>query len=265
MLDYGRYKYLKIDRSSNVAVVTMNRPEVLNAFNEPLHQEMTGIWLDLQEDPQVYAVVLTGEGRAFSSGGDFNWLGGLHKDFTKIRATLYETIKIVNNLLALEKPLIGAINGPATGLGATLAFFCDILIASERARIGDTHVRAGVVAGDGAIAVLPLLVGIHRAKELMMMGKLLNAQEAERIGLFNEVVPHDELMPRALAVAQELAELPPWPVRWTKYCLNQWLKTFASSAFNTAISLEAITMFSEDFMKAVVAFRDRSNAQYEGR
>lgn len=226
---------------------------------------MMSIWLDLQEDPDVYSVVLTGEGRAFSSGGDFDWLGALHKDFTKVRTTLYEAIKIVDNLLALEKPLIGAINGAATGLGATLAFLCDILIASERARIGDTHVRAGVVAGDGAVAVLPLLVGIHRAKELMMTGKLLTAQEAEKIGLFNEVVPHEQLMPRALAVAQELAELPPWPVRWTKYSLNQWLKTHASSFFNTALALESITMFSEDFKTAVDAFRNKSKPQFQGR
>lgn len=264
MTDYGRYEHLKIEKQDKVAVVSLNRPEVLNAFNARMHKEIAWIWPDLQQDEGVYAIVLTGEGRAFSSGGDLDWLEAAHGNFVNIANTFHEAVDIIEQFLRVDKPIVGAINGPAVGLGATLSFLCDITVASENARIGDTHVKAGIVAGDGAITILPLLVGMHRAKEMMLLGKFLTAQDAQEIGLFNEVVPADQLMPRALEVAQELAEGPPWGIRWTKLCLNQWLRLFANLSFNSAMAMESLTMFTQDFGRALKALQEKTKPSFEG-
>jgi enoyl-CoA hydratase/carnithine racemase len=265
-LEDSDFEYLAIERRDHIAVVTLNRPEALNATNGPMHRELHEIWPHLAADDGLRAVVLTGAGRAFSAGGDIRrLLDEQHNNFTVIRETLNDAIALVDRMIAFDRPVIAAINGPAAGLGCTLALFADILIASDRARIGDTHVPAGVVAGDGALLVLPLMIGLHRAKEMMLTGRVLNAQEAMDYGIFNEVVPHDDLMPRALEVAAVLADQPPWAVRWTKLAMNQWLKMFAGSIFPGAIALECVTMFSDDYGEALTGFLERRKPTFEGR
>lgn len=259
------FRTLKVEKDEGVAVVTLNRPEALNAVDEVMHRELVDVWPALAADPEVKAIVLTGAGRAFSAGGDMRWLESTHRNFLGQQRTMREALDIIENMLRVEQPMVAAVNGPATGLGATLALFCDIVVMSETARIGDTHVRAGVVAGDGGTVIWPLLVGIHRAKEYLMTGDLIDGREAERIGLVNRAVPADEVLPTALAYARRLAEGPVWAVRWTKLALNQWLKWGLSLTMPAALALEMLTFNTEDQAEAARAFMAKRQPRFSGR
>lgn len=259
------YRTLKVEKTDGIAVLTLNRPEVLNAVDDVMHRELVDVWPALAADPEIAAVVLTGAGRAFSAGGDMRWLESAHRNFGGQQRMMREALDIIEHMLRLEQPIVAAVNGPATGLGATLALFCDIIIMSESARIGDTHVRAGVVAGDGGTVIWPLLVGLHRAKEYLMTADLLDAREAERIGLVNRVVPAEELMPTALRYARRLAEGPAWAVRWTKLALNQWLKWGMSLTMPAALALEMLTFNTDDQLEAVRSFMAKRPPQFKGQ
>ena len=202
-MDYQRYadeNHLLVEIKDRVAVVTMNRPEKRNAVNAALHHGLETVWRDLGTDPDVGAIVLTGAGPAFCAGGDmkdFGPSGGM----LILRGAKW----LVQAMVNCEAPLIAAINGPAAGLGASVALLCDTTFMADTARIGDTHVNMGLVAGDGGCVIWPLLVGPHRAKEYLMSGKYVWGPEAERIGLVNHCVPADKLMDEAMAFATELA------------------------------------------------------------
>ena len=160
MVDYGRYKNLIVEKADKVATLTFNRPERLNAFNWELHSELEDVLLDLNVDEDVHAIVITGAGRAFSAGGD---LKGMQDDLDQPpmkRIPMYHGRRLVMNLLEVRQPIIAAVNGDAVGVGATVALFCDVIMASETARIGDPHVRVGLVAGDGGAIIWPALVGV---------------------------------------------------------------------------------------------------------
>lgn len=263
-----RYPFttILVEKEEGVAIVTLNRPHVLNAVDEVMHGELVELWADLAADPEVNAIVLTGAGRAFSAGGDMRWMETtIQGNFLGQRRTMKEALAILEHMLRVEQPIVAAVNGPATGLGATLALFCDIIVMSETARIGDTHVRAGVVAGDGGTVIWPLLVGIHRAKEYLMTGDLIDGREAERIGLVNKVVPPEELMPTALAYARRLAQGATWAVRWTKLALNQWLRWGLTLTQPAAVALEMLTFNTDDHKEAVKAFLAKRQPHFQGR
>jgi enoyl-CoA hydratase len=192
MPDYSRYEFIKVEKAERVATVTLNRPDRLNAVNPGLHHELMTIWNDLAEDREVNAIILTGAGRAFCAGGDVKGMasGTLASPSggTSERITAAEGRRIVQNMLDVEQPIIGAINGDAVGLGATIALLCDIIVASEKARFADTHVKVGVVAGDGGAVIWPLLIGPARAKEFLMRGHFVNGADAFKMGMVNYAV-----------------------------------------------------------------------------
>jgi len=170
-MDYGKYQRLKVHKDNGVAVVTLNRPDSLNAVDVQMHFELSTIFGDLNRDSEVKAVVITGGGRAFCAGGDIKWIREMSADASYIKAQMAEARRIVCDILDLEAPAIAAVNGPAIGLGATVALFCDIIIiASEKARFSDPHVSVGLAAGDGGAVIWPLLIGVARAKEYLMTG-----------------------------------------------------------------------------------------------
>jgi enoyl-CoA hydratase len=173
--------------------------------------------------------------------------------------------RIVYNLLDLDKPVVCAMHGHAIGLGATIALLSDIIVASETAKIADTHVKVGLVAGDGGAALWPLLVGPARAKELLMRGLLLSGTEAERIGLVNHAVPADEVLSTARQIARELADGPTWAIRWTKLSVNKWLKQQVNLIFDTSMALEMATFHTDDHREAVQAFIDKRRPEFTGR
>lgn len=267
-MSYESYEYLTVEVDlDGVCTVTLNRPDTLNAAGGPMHPELERIWLDVNEDPQVKAVVLTGAGRAFSAGGDLKGMAKRVGTLENYRHSLNQpahTRRLWQNLTDVQVPVIAAINGDAIGLGCTLALFCDITVIADDARIGDTHVRVGLVAGDGGAVIIPLLVGISKAKDLMMRGRLLKGKEAQEIGLVTYVQPRERVLEEARSIARELAALPKWAVAWTKLSINKPLKQQLNLVLDTSLAYEMLTVNSNDHATAVQAFVEKRKPEFRG-
>jgi enoyl-CoA hydratase len=265
-----------------VAIATLNRPQRLNATNPRLHWEVSELPRDAAMDPAVKALVITGAGRAFCAGGDFGPperddlpvpnrrvqfapgadMGSVAYDKT---AGALEVMAIVENLLDCHKPVISAVNGPAMGLGATIALLCDIVVAGRSAIFGDPHVKMGVGAGDGGQVIWPLLMGPNRAKFYLMTGDKLNAEDAERLGLVNFVVDDDDLMPQALGIAERLAKGPTLAISASKVPLNRHLKGIAQQILPLSIEMESANFGTEDQLEAAKAFIEKRDPVFVGR
>jgi enoyl-CoA hydratase len=268
MPDYSRYEFIKVEKQDKLATVTLNRPDSLNAVNPGLHSELEHIWLDLADDREVNAIVLTGAGRAFCAGGDVKGMSSRSSDGGESRRHNLVTPaggrRMIQNMLEVEQPIIGAINGDAVGLGATIALLCDVIVASEKARFGDTHVRVGIVAGDGGAVIWPLLIGPARAKEFLMRGNLINGADAARIGLVNYAVAPDQVMAHAHAIARELADGATWAIRWTKLSVNKWLKEQVNLILDASLAYEMVTFTTEDHREAARAFVEKRKPNFKG-
>lgn len=263
-MDYSRYEFIKVEREGKVAIFTLNRPESLNAINPQLHTELEDIFADVARDDDVNVVVLTGAGKGFCSGGDVRGMDeGRFGDF-KTRMPIRNAKRLIHNMVEVEQPIVAAVNGHAIGLGATLALFCDVIIASESAKFGDPHVRVGLVAGDGGAVIWPLLCGLAKAKEYLMTGDLMSASEAERIGLINHVVPPDEVMPKAMELAQRLANGPTRAIRWTKLSCNKRLRDEVNLVLDASLAVETISMLSDDHKEAARAFVEKRAPNFKG-
>jgi len=256
-MDYAEYQHLLFERRPNgVVVITINRPERMNATNDRLHWELTQVWRTLDADPAARVAVITGAGRAFSAGGDLDMVDANSRDPKRLAQTVREASDIVYNLINLDKPVISAINGVAVGAGLVVALLSDISIMSETARITDGHTRLGVVAGDHAAIVWPLLCGMAKAKYYLLTCDFIDGKEAERIGLVSLCVPPAELMPKALEVADKLAGGAQQAIRWTKRSLNNWLRQ-AGPIFDQSIALEMLTFMDEDVREGLAAIREK--------
>jgi len=252
-MTFHSYTYLLVDkRPSGVAVVTMNRPEILNAVNWGMHDELERVFVDLDSDKDVRAIVLTGAGRGFCSGGDQKTL-----DKGTIPSATRGGRHLIRNILEVEAPIIAAVNGAAVGLGATLALMCDIVFAHSSARFADTHVTAGVVAGDGGAVIWPLLIGPARAKHYLMTGDFISAEKAAAIGLINEVVTGRDVRDHAIEYAEMLASGPRDAIVWTKYSVNKIIKEYTHLLLDTSTALETLTFASPERREAVAAFAEK--------
>lgn len=258
-----RYGFTTIDTRLDGAIlrITLNRPDRLNSINALMHAELRELFARLADDTGYEVAVLSGAGRAFCAGGDFEQMeennadGGSGYD-DGFSSLLVDSVAMAKNILAVRRPLIAAVNGDAIGLGATLALFCDIVYMADGARIGDPHAQAGLVAADGGVVLWPALVGVNRAKEYLMTGDLLDAVEAERIGLVNHVVPADELEDRVTGTATRLARGAALAIRFNKRLVNKELEERVDRLYETALSMEAITFMSADHREAVAAFTE---------
>jgi enoyl-CoA hydratase len=255
MVDFTRYRTIRHERRDRVLTLILNRPEALNAVDGEMHAELTQVFFDAANDPASDVIVLTGEGKAFSSGGDIRWMQSLIDDGFDLTAR--EAKRIIVSLLDCEKPIIARLNGHATGFGATLALFCDVIIAAETAKIGDPHVQVGFTAGDGGAVIWPQLIGYARAKEYLMTGDLMTAAEAARIGLINHAVPGEELDDRVYGLAARLASGSQVAIRTTKMSINIGLKQLVASIMDACLAYEALSNSSRDHQEAVSAFRER--------
>src|SRR6476660_916730 len=256
-MDYTQYQHLTFERKANgVVLITINRPEVLNATNDRLHWELTQIWLTLDADPDARVAVVTGAGRAFSAGGDLTMVDANSRDPKRLARTMREASDIVYNMINLEKPVISAINGVAVGAGLVVALMADVSIISESARFTDGHTKLGVVAGDHAAILWPLLCGMAKAKYYLLTSEFIDGKEAERIGLVSLCVPPEQLMPRALEVADKLGRGSQQAIRWTKKSLNNWLR-LAGPIFDQSIALEMLTFVGEDVREGAAAIREK--------
>lgn len=262
---YSAYQRIQVEVVDRVATVTLNNPTKLNAVDAPLHTELSTIFVDLQRDPSVDVVILTGSGRAFSAGGDIAWMQDAIDDPDSFERTVLEAKQIIFTLLDLEKVIIAKVNGPAVGLGATLALFCDVIFAAETAVVGDPHVAVGLVAGDGGAVIWPQLIGYARAKEFLLTGDLIPASRAADIGLINHAVPPEALDARVDDFAARLRGGATKAIRWSKVSVNIGLKQLAHSIMDTSLAYEALTNRTADHAEAVAAFRERRSPKFQGR
>jgi len=262
MADYSSYQELLIQIEDGIALLTMNRPEVMNATNAQLHNELSRIWRDIGNDPEVRVAIITGAGTAFSAGGDFELIENSIGNAEAISETMKEAGDIVHSIIDLDKPVISAINGVAVGAGLAVALLADISIASENARITDGHIRLGVAAGDHAVAIWPLLCGMAKAKYYLLTCDFLDGKEAERIGLVSLAVPADELMPKAMEIARKLADGPQPALRLTKRALNHWLKIGGQASFDYSLAAEMLGFFGPDIQEGLDAVRERRTPNF---
>lgn len=265
--DYARYKFLSITCDSGIATLMLNQPDNRNAIHAEMHAELEHVWLDLQADPQVNVIVLTGAGKIFSAGGDVKRMVnrfGTEEGWRFSLATPGSTKRLFQNILEVEKPIVAAINGDAVGLGATLALFADSTLIADTAKFGDSHVKVGLVAGDGGAVVWPILVGPNRAKEFLMRGKLMNGTEAQAMGLVNHACPADQVLEEAMKIARELNALPPLAVRWTKLSVNKWIKQQLNLILDASIAYEMLSINSQDHHEAAKAFLEKRPPVFKG-
>lgn len=264
-MDDAGYHTLRFDRRARILTVTIDRPEALNAVNAAMHEDLARVFYDVNRDPDADVAVLTGSGKAFCAGGDAAWLQSMIDNPAAFLRIAPEAKKIVFGLLDLEKPIICRLNGAAAGLGASIALLCDIIVAADTARIGDPHVRMGLVAGDGGAVIWPQLVGFAKAKELLMTGEMLTAQEAERLGLVNHVVEAAELDAKVYGLAERLAGGATLAIRWTKTVVNIPLKEIAHKIMDASVAYEMMSNVSADHQEAVSAFREKRPPRFTGR
>ena len=256
-MDYGEYQHLTFKHMDHgVVLITINRPEVLNATNDRLHWELTQVWLTVDADPRARVAVVTGAGRAFSAGGDLDMVDANARDPKRLARTVREASDIVYNMINTDKPIVSAINGVAVGAGLEVALLADISIISETARFTDCHTKLGVVAADHAAIVWPLLCGMAKAKYYLLTSDFIDGREAERIGLVSLCVPAEQLLPRAFEVADQLALGAQQAIRWTKRSLNNWLR-MAGPIFDQSIALEMLTFMDEDVREGLQAIREK--------
>jgi enoyl-CoA hydratase len=259
------YGCIRFERDSHLLTVTIDHPDSeLNAVDAQLHDELARLFADLRTERDARAVVLTGAGRAFCAGGDFDWFPQLASVAALVE--LRDAARsMIWDLLDVEVPLVCALGGHAMGLGASIALLCDVVVAAEGVLIGDPHVKVGLVAGDGGVAIWPLAAGPALAKEALLTGDPLTAERAAAIGLVNHVVPIDQLMTTARGIAERIAANPPLAVRFTKSAVNQQIKAALTSGFETAAALELATFLSDDHAEAVAAARAHRPGHFEGR
>lgn len=236
--------------------MTINRPESFNATDGPMHKGLSRIWLDVEDDEDTRVVVVTGAGKAFSAGGDLDWIGGFVGDYDGVREIMKEAGDLVYNMLACPKVIISAINGVAVGAGLAIALMADISIMAEEARITDGHVNIGVSAGDHSNILWPLLCGLAKAKYYLLTAEFVDGKTADQIGLVSKSVPRAELLDEAFRVADKLATGSQDAIRFTKRSLNLWMQQ-AAPHFDASLAMEMLAFLGSDSAEGVAASREK--------
>jgi enoyl-CoA hydratase len=249
--------------TDGVIQMAFNRPDERNAITRTLHDEFLAFLVCLRDAADVGAVVITGMGDAFCAGASMAFFDELiNDDPARTARTLEQGVTLVHDLLSVRPPVIAAVNGHAMGLGATIALLCDLVVMSDAARIADTHVKVGIVAGDGGTVAWPARVGMTRAKEFLLTGNQITGPVALGMGLVNRVVGRDEVLATALSVAAELANGPRPAIAFTKQALNAQLLQCAAQQMPLAIALEARTFALTDVREGRAAFVERRPPQW---
>jgi enoyl-CoA hydratase len=249
---------LTIVADGPVRTVVLDRPGHLNAIDRELHRELAQVWRRLAADREARVVVVTGAGKAFSAGGDLDWITSFLDDPAARDESLREGAEIIDEMLRFPLPVIAAVNGPAVGLGCSVAVLSDIVLMSEDAYLADPHVAVGLVAGDGGAALWPLLTPIMRTREYLFTGDRIPAAVAVEVGLASRAVAADELLPEAQRLAARLAKVPADALQGTKRIVNMHLSRALSGAVQAGFAAEQVTMQSDDHRRRLLGLRDRS-------
>jgi enoyl-CoA hydratase len=253
-----------LERKGRLLVVTLNRPDALNAINLALHDELPEVFTFAQSDAGSDVVMLTGAGRAFSAGGDLNHMQHNVDNPHLFDHEARQAKRIIFALLDIEKPVICKMNGHAVGLGASIALMCDIIFAADTAKIGDPHVGIGLVAGDGGAVIWAQRIGLARAKEYLLTGDLLTAAKAAEIGLINHALPAGELDAAVDTFCQRLLDGASNAIRWTKVLTNLELKRIAHAVMDAGIAYESVTVRSADHREGIAALREKRRPNFSG-
>jgi len=260
-MTYGLDGILKVESDGAVRIVTLNDPDKLNAMTDPLHEALTDVWVHIMRDADARAVILTGAGRAFSAGGNVPGFLRNVEDVEYRRAGMRTARLFVDHILGCHLPVIAAVNGPAVGLGCSIAMSSDIVLMADTAYLADTHVAVGLVAGDGGVVTWPFMMSMLKVKEYLFTGERIPAQTAVQIGLANRVVPADSLMDEALLLAQKLAAQPPQALQETKRSLNLHLQEAALRVLPYALSAETESFSSPEVAATARKFAEKSAAR----
>lgn len=255
-------KAINVEKNNKIGIITVNRPEVRNALNRETWLALDNAFRTLNDDPEVQAIIVTGAGdKAFVAGADLNAL----KERDMVETLGAENQRILLGVENLDKPTIAAINGFALGGGLELALACDIRICSSTAKLGQTEINVGILPGAGGTQRLTRIVGIGKAKELILTGKLIDAGEAEKIGLVNMVVPPEKLMDTALEIAGQITAKSPLVLRLAKLVINKGCDV----EMDTALALErlgqTVLFGSHDRMEGITAFLEKRVPEFKGR
>jgi enoyl-CoA hydratase len=262
-VDYDLPDELTIECRGAIRLLTINRPLELNAVNAALHAALAGVWGKLRADTEARVVVLTGAGRTFCAGGDFEWLIETHRDPVLQDFVMDEGGTILAEMTRFPLPVIAAVNGAAVGLGCSVAMMSDIVLMSDAAHLADPHVSVGLVAGDGGAAVWPVLASLLRIKEYLYTGDRISPEAAVQMGLATRVVPAGELMNEALALAERIAKQPRRALQDTKRALNVHLARALAAAAPTGMSGERMSMGSTEHGEILDALLAKRRARGE--
>jgi enoyl-CoA hydratase len=249
---------LTVESDGPIRIVTINRPEHLNAVNADLHWCLANVWRQLCDDRDAKVVILTGAGSTFCAGGDFDFLEQINTDASLLEANFEETGQLIREMLRFPMPIIAAVNGPAIGLGCSLAVMADVVLIADTAKLADPHVAIGVAAGDGGAALWPLLTNLLRTKEYLYTGERIGAALAVELGLATRVVPAGKLMDEARRAAERMAALPGPALRATKKAVNSHLIAAATGPMSAALAFEAHDMGTPEFGERLRAMRRHS-------
>jgi enoyl-CoA hydratase len=258
------YKTLIYEKKDNIGILTINRPDKLNAISNELTSELRSLLCELEKDEKLRVLIITGAGdKAFVAGADIKEL--VDRDAKIGRRVSRERQEVFSRVENLPVPVIAAVNGYALGGGLELALACNIRICSEKAQFGAPEVKLGIIPGDGGTQRLPRLIGLGRAMEMILTGDFIDAQEAHRIGLVNSVFSPDDLMDKTMELAQKIASRPPLAIRYAKEAVNRSQEGDAASGFSLESYLHALTCTTEDKKEGVAAFLEKRKGKFKGK
>jgi enoyl-CoA hydratase/carnithine racemase len=248
---------LLVERDGPIAVVTLNRPDQLNSFDDHLHHAFAEFWLEVEHDLDIRAVVLTGAGKAFCAGGNIDEFELFRTDLTARTKIMRSARRLVDEMLNVKVPVIAAVNGAAVGLGCTIATLCDIVFLADDATLADPHVSVALVAGDGGAVTWPHLTSLMKAKQYLLTGDPVPPQDAVDMGLVNFVVPRHEVLAKATEFAHRVAAQPWQSVQDTKSLLNQHLRLSAVATLGYGLAAETHSHDTPEYAAVPEQFRKR--------
>lgn len=260
---YERYTRLKFDRPHpRVLRITLSSPLKMGAMDAAMHREVSEIWKDVDADPTVSAIILTGEGRQFSAGGDLNHERKAADDYLIRMQAMKESRDLVYGMINCSKPIVSAARGWAVGAGLACLVLADISIASKDAKFSDGHLKIGIGAGDHATIIWPLLCGMAKTKYYLLTADSFTGEEAERMNLISLALDDSEVEGKAVEIAVRLADSAPGAIRWTKHALNNWLRQ-AGPIFEASLAMEFIGMGGPEGKEGMDAFLQKRRPKYE--